>query len=1349
MPYYTRKGTSKKDKGKTCVYKKEDNTKVGCTAGPVEKYLAALHINESEEDDLNWIELTNPTLQQYFDSQALNLGDKLWLRGNTDNEDGSDQIYVDGVFTITGGVNKKYLNSVAFDTTDDIKELLGIDADQPHFLASDGNLEVYRIEKVDQLNEYEDLDWLSGPTQIRFGDIKDNFKDYISVGDTIYISGTLQMVDNGEDLNYDNSIHLDMEPVIVKVPFYTNGDRLEVKFGENITDKPLWSGNISDDWLDLGGFRSDYNLLITVPEKKGVNESEEDDLNWIKNTIPNPLELYYFKGFDDVGIIINSFEESKYIINILQSMSYEWISNTIGDNYNPFSPDEMVRDGGGIIWANKDKELQHSSLDYELDEGEIIIDNPFSSTSLSESNENNDLSWIGDIGKDIEGFIEKLSSLIKEYVPVADLELDWDQTHGGGEYFGRVWLYDTFYELYKYGKTFTVRFYQQDPENNEYYQFDSYEDLSQTHLLTILLNKMIDVNRKNLNESEEFGDFTWAQEIEADLVPGEIYDIKTGNGYYWVPELYVGKEWDDEHNIEMYKFKDLDGSGSGAKSTPYIKELIQKGHIRPYDPNWSIKDELTFSDNIEDALKGNFVIYFKDGVYLDQTLTIQDRLFEMGFSFYTKGPNEYITNKDSSDKIQFFECFNWDTSNPRYSSMPPNQWDLKKILLVKVSDEDTRWRRTRNPRLEEQELFLTVSSHDAIIIDGDRYITNSVNESKEFDWIHQQEPEKELKKTKSYVVDVSHLRPTPMRHSHDTSLTRQDILRRFKDLGYDVDGIDVDEAKYFYIEPNKGIGWDYNEYGVPIEYDYWIDYNTHYMEDPSYGGKYQSIDIDELMFLLDNNLISESDEDMSWLTTSMGEPMSVCDAQFKLKAGDNIMINELPDYDKIEVRSRGKILENVTALVLDINKCNNIQPDNMSSLMTILIHVNDDYLGFDDSWLKSFANEEHKKICSDGRCMFLICGESYDDVDIKITKLNTSFLGESENNDLGWMLTSIPSRRDKIDFNKDRFETTLDYGSDVNVGDRFIPPGGNIIWTVERKQISNRGNSYSVALKSEKNKLKFYDWNPDYGFPSYYRPWKKIIGPKKSITESAGISFESRVWTDIIYDEIMSKPEEKTRIIIDGYNYPEAFDKFPIDYVVIDYYDRITGYGQDYSGYDNDGNYIVHLYIQPKLVRGQGGYSLKSTLNHEMRHAWEDYNRRSKGLPSIDDTKEAKELYNKDFIHLMSDNKVVGPIKDVLKYFYYLSKLETGPYMENVYDQNPTYESLVREIATKDFENFKERFDLELNWHLINTNYNIPFTKKFKSATDFIDYSAKELRKRAHKVIKKINKVKYVHGKMN
>lgn len=42
MPYYTKKVGSK-----TCVYKKSDGSKVGCTSGPIKKYLAALHMNEN------------------------------------------------------------------------------------------------------------------------------------------------------------------------------------------------------------------------------------------------------------------------------------------------------------------------------------------------------------------------------------------------------------------------------------------------------------------------------------------------------------------------------------------------------------------------------------------------------------------------------------------------------------------------------------------------------------------------------------------------------------------------------------------------------------------------------------------------------------------------------------------------------------------------------------------------------------------------------------------------------------------------------------------------------------------------------------------------------------------------------------------------------------------------------------------------------------------------------------------------------------------------------------------------------------------------------------------------------
>ena len=94
-----------------------------------------------------------------------------------------------------------------------------------------------------------------------------------------------------------------------------------------------------------------------------------------------------------------------------------------------------------------------------------------------------------------------------------------------------------------------------------------------------------------------------------------------------------------------------------------------------------------------------------------------------------------------------------------------------------------------------------------------------------------------------------------------------------------------------------------------------------------------------------------------------------------------------------------------------------------------------------------------------------------------------------------------------------------------------------------------------------------------------------------------------------------------------------------------------------------------------------------------------------------------------------------------------MSDLEKSAYLENVYDQNKVYERVLRDIAGKDFNEFKDRFDLDINWHLMNTAYDIPFLKKFKSPTDFIDYSAKELRSKALKMIKKVNKMRYIHKK--
>lgn len=63
MPYYS--------KGK-CIYKKSNNKKVGCTKGPIKKYMAALHANV--EESLNESVQVGPNLQ-FVANQTMELND--------------------------------------------------------------------------------------------------------------------------------------------------------------------------------------------------------------------------------------------------------------------------------------------------------------------------------------------------------------------------------------------------------------------------------------------------------------------------------------------------------------------------------------------------------------------------------------------------------------------------------------------------------------------------------------------------------------------------------------------------------------------------------------------------------------------------------------------------------------------------------------------------------------------------------------------------------------------------------------------------------------------------------------------------------------------------------------------------------------------------------------------------------------------------------------------------------------------------------------------------------------------------------------------------------------------------
>jgi ACT domain-containing protein len=255
------------------------------------------------------------------------------------------------------------------------------------------------------------------------------------------------------------------------------------------------------------------------------------------------------------------------------------------------------------------------------------------------------------------------------------------------------------------------------------------------------------------------------------------------------------------------------------------------------------------------------------------------------------------------------------------------------------------------------------------------------------------------------------------------------------------------------------------------------------------------------------------------------------------------------------------------------------------------------------------------------------------------------------------------------------------------------------------------------------------------------------VNIKKIIKESAGISFEVREWSDILYYLLGNLSESEPRLIVDGQDYPEQYEKFSVDYFVLDFNDWTNGYLDQTSGYDKDVNYVVHIML---LNRFRDHQYMRTILNHELKHAYQDWQRQRKGYPGIGKSKESQDMYTDDFVKVVKDRIDVGQFyKEVLKYYYLLSDLELDAFMENVYDRDVIndYKKMINKV--KDVDIFKEAYyedqdELEKNWDTLKS-LNLPFIKKYKDYTSFLSQSSKYFKKRSEEILRKLNKMEYVH----
>ena len=221
------------------------------------------------------------------------------------------------------------------------------------------------------------------------------------------------------------------------------------------------------------------------------------------------------------------------------------------------------------------------------------------------------------------------------------------------------------------------------------------------------------------------------------------------------------------------------------------------------------------------------------------------------------------------------------------------------------------------------------------------------------------------------------------------------------------------------------------------------------------------------------------------------------------------------------------------------------------------------------------------------------------------------------------------------------------------------------------------------------------------------------------------------------------------KIEINGKDFPDAYEDFKVDKWVITSSGRIE-YDHWKSGYDKDGNYVVYLNMPMSSIGG-------SALVHEIKHAYDDWNRMSKGAPPIRAGWEIKNIYTPDFEKLVLGGgyKLSPMLNPIIRYYYLGSKLETPAYLENEYDNASmmgSYRDTAKKMMNFKASNFLDKRGnpakgLQESWTKLITDYDIPFFRKFKNVVDFLKYTEKHFNKRGRDILRRIDKMRYVHNR--
>ena len=212
---------------------------------------------------------------------------------------------------------------------------------------------------------------------------------------------------------------------------------------------------------------------------------------------------------------------------------------------------------------------------------------------------------------------------------------------------------------------------------------------------------------------------------------------------------------------------------------------------------------------------------------------VQQKLFNVGFG-WSSGGNKI---NETSDVYAFVSYSKYDIRYKGFKMVKGDSYISNNINNITSS-------------VQPNDLFIYEYK------DGTSRLKNtSLNESNDFDWIKGIQPETEWDKEKYYVLDIRSLSGVKLRETID------DIWDFAYNMDYDVEiGVEYNTVGYVYFEPND-----------EVPEGYALDWSPRNTTDPTFGGKYQVISLEEFYHMAYGDEPLNESNDFDWISEI--EPM--------------------------------------------------------------------------------------------------------------------------------------------------------------------------------------------------------------------------------------------------------------------------------------------------------------------------------------------------------------------------------------------------------------------------------------------------------------------------------------------